>query len=639
MSKSKFKFPLRTKSSKKRLNRTLPQSLPNARHGQRPKPNYNGKTLLRLFFVWGVLVFCTVGLGARLYYLQIIDPEVVYEQAPQGKRLTQIAKDQQTTRLKFYIPRRQIVDRQQNVLATDRITYTLYVHPELFKRNSQPVPAKEIADSLAEILGNRTSEELLEIFAKQPWGIRLAGDLPESAFEKIAALQIDGLDARQNYTRFYPHKEMAAEVTGYVNRDSSRSPQAGVEYTQNKLLERQPISWKMKRSFSRQKAVFHPGDLKRSQKLFSFDDLRLQLTIDLRLQQIARKALKQQMDRYKAKRGTVIVMDVRDGAIAALVSEPTYDPNTYYKYDVGLFRNWAITDLYEPGSTFKPINIALALDAGVISLGDTFEDTGTIKIQDRDVSNHDFDPKTGKEVRGEITLSEILQYSSNVGMIKIMRRLDPLDYYRDLQKLGIEDKVEFDIPGYTTGRLKDEVEFSVREIESANASFGQGFSLTPLKLIQIHAALANKGKLTTPHVVRGLSDYNGYLHYYQPSNSKQVFSPETAKSVLEMMEHVVEDGSGYASKIPGYRIAGKTGTSQKAMDTGGYHPTAKITSFVGIFPVEEPRYAVLAVVDEPQGEHTYGSTVAAPIVGSVIQGIINIEGIAPSSDVDQSSEN
>ena len=631
MSKSKFN-PLRVRSSKKRPNqRALPKL---ARYSSnRAKSNYS-RNLSRLFFVWGLLVFCTFGLGARLYYLQIIDPEVVYEQAPQGKKLTQIAKDQQTTRLKFYIPRRQIVDRQQNVLATDRITYTLYVHPQLFKRNSQPVPAKEIADSLAEIIGNKTSEELLAIFTKQQWGIRLTGDLPESAKEKIAALQIDGLDPKQNYTRFYPHKEMAAEVTGYVNRDSSRTPQAGVEYTQNKLLERQPISWKMKRSFSRQKAVFHPGDLKRSQKLFSFDDLRLQLTIDLRLQQIARKALKQQVEKYKAKRGTVIVMDVRDGAIAALVSEPTYDPNTYYKYDVGLFRNWAITDLYDPGSTFKPINIALALDAGVISLKDTFDDTGTIDIQGTPVSNHDYDKNTGEIVRGKLSLAEILQYSSNVGMIKIMRRLDPLDFYRDLQKLGIEDKLEFDIPGYTTGRLKDEVEFSVREMESANASFGQGFSLTPLKLIQIHAALANQGRSTTPHVVRGLSDYSGYLHYFQKSNSKQLFSPETAKSVLEMMEQVVEKGSGYAAQIPGYRIAGKTGTSQKAMDTGGYHPTAKITSFVGIFPVEKPRYAVLAVVDEPQGEHTYGSTVAAPIVGSVIQGIINIEGIAPSSDVD-----
>ena len=635
MPKSKFPFPL--KVTKKSI-----ASAQKQRRSRISRPNVNRSqksSLVRLFLVWGVLVVSTLGLGARLYYLQIVDPIVKYEQAPKGKRLTQIARDQQTTELKFYIPRRQIVDRQQNVLATDRITYTLFVHPYLFKRNSQAVPAEEIAEKLSEILGNKTPEELLKIFARQDWGIRLAGDLPESVTEKIAAMQIDGLDLKQNYTRFYPHQEMAAEVTGYVNRDSDRTPQAGVEFTQNKLLERKPISWKMKRSFSQEKAVFHPGNLERSQKLFNFDDLRLQLTIDLRLQQIARNALKQQMDEYRAKRGTVIVMDVRDGAIAALVSEPTYDPNTYYDVkleDFSVFKNWAVTDLYEPGSTFKPINIALALDAGVISPQDTFDDTGEIQIKDAVVRNHDF---AQKGARGKISLAEILQYSSNVGMIKIMRRMNPLDYYHDLQKLGVEDEVEFDIPGYTTGRLKNEVEFTVREIEPATTAFGQGFSLTPLKLIQIHAALANKGKLITPHVVRGLSDYNGYLHYFQPPNSKQIFSPKTATTVLEMMEQVVEEGSGYAAKIPGYRIAGKTGTSQKANDRGGYDETAKITSFVGLFPVEKPRYAVLAVVDEPQGEHTYGSTVAAPIVGSVIQGIINLEGIPPSSKVDVDKTN
>ena len=629
MPKSKFQLPL--KSTQRNSTKSAQSQLPPRR--RRPKRRSN-RSLVRLFMVWGVLAIGTIGLGARLYYLQVVNPIIKYEQAPKGKRLTQIAQDQQTAELKFYIPRRQIVDRQQNVLATDLITYTLYVHPYLFKKNSQPVPADEIAQKLSDILGNKTPEELLEIFAQQDWGIRLAGDLPESVKEKIAAMQIDGLDLKQNYTRFYPHREMAAEVTGYVNRDSSRTPQAGVEYTQNKLLERKPISWKMKRSFSNEKAVFHPGNLERSQRLFNFDDLRLQLTIDLRLQQIARNALKQQMKEYKAKRGTVIVMDVRDGAIAALVSEPTYDPNTYYDVDLknfSVFKNWAVTDLYEPGSTFKPINIALALDAGVISPQDTFDDTGEIQIKDALVRNHDF---AKKGARGEISLAEILQYSSNVGMIKIMRRMNPLDYYRDLQKLGVEDEVEFDIPGYTTGRLKNEVEFTVREIEPATTAFGQGFSLTPLKLIQIHAALANKGKLITPHVVRGLSDYNGYLHYFQPPNSKQIFSAKTADTVLEMMEQVVEEGSGYAAKIPGYRIAGKTGTSQKANDRGGYDETAKMTSFVGIFPVEKPRYAVLAVVDEPQGEHTYGSTVAAPIVGSVIQGIINIEGIPPSSEVD-----
>jgi len=636
MPKSKFKFPF--KSNNHNSTKLAQQQRQDRRHlshnGSQSPGVVRGKptpssAIARLFVVWGILVLATFALGAKLYYLQVIDPVVKYEQAPQGKKLSQIAEDQQTTKLNFYIPRRQIVDRQQNVLASDRITYTLYVHPHLFKRNSKPVPPAEIAEQLAKILRNQTPEKLLAIFAQQDWGIRLAGDLPESVKEKIAAMQIDGLDLKQNYTRFYPHRDMAAEVTGYVNRDSTRTPQAGVEYTQNKLLEREPISWEMTRSFENSKSVYHPGNLKRSQQLFNFDDLRLQLTIDLRLQQIARNALKVQMDQYKANKGTVIVMDVRDGAIMALVSEPTYDPNTYYKYGIELFKNWAITDLYEPGSTFKPINIALALDAGVITPDDTFEDTGEIQIKDAVVRNHDF---TKEGARGELSLAEILKYSSNVGMIKIMRRIKPLDYYHDLQKLGIEDSVDFDIPGYTPGRLKNEVEFTVREIEPATTSFGQGFSLTPLKLIQLHAALANQGKLTTPHVVRGLSDYKGYLHYFQPANSKQIFSPKTAKTVLELMEEVVEDGSGYAAKIPGYRIAGKTGTSQKAVEQGGYDATAKITSFVGIFPVEAPRYAVLAVVDEPHGEFTFGSTVAAPIVGSVIQGIINMEGIPPSSD-------
>ncbi len=597
------------------------------RRRQQPKIVNNSQQYLRLFFVWGVLILATIALIGRLYYLQIIDPVIVYKQAPKGKRLSQIAHDQQTTKLRFYIPRRQIVDRQQNVLASDRITYTLYVHPQLFIRNSTPVPAEEIAEELAKILANKTPEQLVKIFEKQKWGILLADNLPESVRDKIKRLKIDGLDLKQNYSRFYPHREMAAEVTGYVNRDSSRRPQAGVEYTQHKLLERKPVSWEMKRSFNRNQAVFHPGELDRDRTLFNYDGLRLQLTIDLRLQQLARNALKAQMEKYKAKRGTVIVMDVRDGAIAALVSEPTYDPNTYYKYDIGLFKNWAITDLYEPGSTFKPINITLALDAGVISPQDTFDDTGEIKIGGAIVRNHDFEKKGG---RGDLSLAEILRYSSNVGMIKIINRMNPADYYRGLQQLGIEDKLNFDVPGYTPGRLKDEVEFTVRAIEPATASFGQGFSLTPLKLIQLHAALANKGNLITPHVVRGLSDYQGYLHYSLPTSSKKIFSPEASKAVLEMMEDVVEEGSGVASKIPGYRIAGKTGTAQKAIATGGYDKKAKITSFVGIFPVEAPRYAVLAVVDEPQGEYTYGSTVAAPIVRSVIEGIINIEGIPPS---------
>ena len=292
-----------------------------------------------------------------------------------------------------------------------------------------------------------------------------------------------------------------------------------------------------------------------------------------------------------------------------------------------MFKNWAVTDLYEPGSTFKPINVAIALDEKAIRSNDTFEDTGEIKVGTDTISNHDF-YKNG--AKGEVSIPEILQDSSNVGMIKIMERIKPARYYQRLQELGIEKKVGIEIPGSTAGRLKDEIEFTVREIEPATASFGQGFSLTPLKLIQLHAAIANGGKLITPHVVKGLSDFDGYSHYTLTKQETRIFSEKTAKTVLEMMETVVEDGSGTEAYDPKYRIAGKTGTSEKSdQSTGSYAENEKITSFVALFPVEKPRYAVLAVIDEPQGEHTFGSTVAAPVVGEVIEAIIAHKGIEP----------
>ncbi len=615
----------------KSLTRRIP---PSARKSSTvKKQHHNFKVSLRLFLVWGILVLGTVGLACRLYYLQVINPIIVYEQAREGKTLREIAQGQQTDTIKFYSPRRQIVDRKQNVLATDRITYELYVHPNLFRRNSKPVPPEEIANNLGDILQTKTPEEFLAIFSKKGTGIRLATNLPESVRDKITQLRIDGLDLRPHYSRIYPHEDMVAEIVGYINQDLNRSPQAGIEYTQNNLLQRKQSSTKVKRSFintkGKERKVFHLGELDSSAQLFQFDDLWLQLTIDLRLQQAVRAALKQSMAKYNAKRGAVIVMDIRDGSIPALVCEPTYNPNKYSDYaeDVSIFRNWAITDLYEPGSTFKPINIAIALDAGVITPQDTINDTGKIKIGDREVANHDY---RTKGARGKISIAEILQYSSNVGMIKVMNRLKREDYYQRLQDLGIEEPLDIEINGYTPGHLKDKIEFTIREIEAATTAFGQGLSLTPLKLIQLHAAIANGGYLVTPHLVQGLSDFEGNSHYTTTFDKKQVFSPETTQAVLTMMEKVVEDGSGYNSKIPKYRIAGKTGTAQKINPATGLYDK-EITSFVGVFPVQAPRYAILAVVDEPQGQFTFGSTVAAPVVRSVIEALIGIEGIAPSS--------
>ena len=615
------------------MRKTRASALLNTTRLPKKSRNLAHQVTLRLLLVWGLLFLCATGLTVRLYHLQVVDPVISHEKAPKNKNYKAIARSQQTASLRPYTPRRQIVDRNYNVLATDRINYQLYVHPDLFIKNSKPVPPEKVAQDLAAILKTHTTEELLQQFGKPG---PLAKNLPESLVPKIRALQIDGLDLRKNYARFYPHQEMAAEVIGYINKDASREPKAGLEYTQNKLLESQPISLRLKRSFLQLKGktqpVFHPGELK--QKMFQFDDLRLQTTLDLRLQQSARQALKTWMDKYQAKRGAVLVMDVRDGSIPVLVCEPTYNPNRYNEYkDYSLFKNWAITDLYEPGSTFKPINVAIALEAGVITPNEKIEDTGETVVNRHTIRNHDY-PEEG--ARGKISIDEILQYSSNIGMINIMNRLSRSDYYQKLQELGIEEPLELDLPGYTPGQLRDEVEFSAKEIDAATAAFGQGFSLTPLKLLQIHAAIANGGDLMTPHLVKGLVDFDGNLHYEISPQSQKIWDSKTTRTVLEMMETVVEKGSGENSKIPGYRIAGKTGTAQKINQTGAYDANAKITSFVAVFPVEKPRYAILAVVDEPKGRLTFGSTVAAPIVKEVIETIIAHEGIPPFRESEKS---
>ena len=580
-----------------------------------PKAVPHGSTTLsplasrfRLLLVWVLMIAAGTGLLLNLYRLQV-------SQAPV---LEKKARQQQMVYMRPFVPRRPIIDRNGNILAVDRPVYTLYAHPKLFKRSKQ-----EMAKLLAPIL-DKTATELEKLFNQKNTGIRLSHALTEDVADQIVKLSVNGLEMIQQYSRVYPQQDLAADVVGYVDID--HRGQAGLEYSQQSLLERAVRTLRLSRAGNGELMPDHVPE-----GFLHFDDLRLQLTLDSRLQRAARFALKQKIDQYRAERGTVIVMDANDGSILSLVTEPTYNPNQYYDYKVGLFKNWALTDLYEPGSTFKPLNVAIALEIGAIQPGSMFNDTGQIQIGKWSISNYDFEDRGG---RGLLTVPQILGYSSNIGMVRIIQKMKPDVYYSWLEKLGLGQKVAIDLPFEVSGQIKSRRQFTASVIEPATTSFGQGFSLTPLQLVQMHATLANGGKLVTPHVVQGLFDSKGQ-QYWQPrlSAPRPVFSPMTTQTVLKMMEDVVREGTGKNAQIPGYRIAGKTGTAQKASPTGGYYTNAKITSFVSIFPVESPRYVVLAVVDDPKGEEAFGSTVAAPIVKSVIEALISIERIPPSQPI------
>lgn len=586
--------PHRPRSKRRRTrqprtqNRTAP---PSRQQGQRRlAPKY------RLITVWFFLIFSMLGLSGKLIQLQLV----------KGSSLKALAEEQQKIYSVPRAARRPMVDRQGNVLAVDRVVYTIYAHPLLFKRSKE-----SIASDLAIVL-EQSADDLLDQFNGQPTGIKLSANVPEEVAERIRKMRLDGLELLPHQKRFYPQQTLLSQSVGYINLEGKA--QAGLEYSLNEQL--------LYPSTEEGQAA-NPFN----QAAIAKDNLKLQLTLDSRLQRIAQQGLEATIKEHGAKRGAVIVMDSHNGEILTLAVTPTYDPNRYYEAEIEQFKNWAISDLYEPGSTFKPINVAIALEENTIGPDDYIYDEGRIIYEGWPISNADY---KSVGARGSISITDILRHSSNVGMVHIMETMQRSTFYRWLHRLGLDKPTQIELPAEATAQLKSRAQFINSRTEAATTSFGQGFSLTPIKLVQLHGILANGGKLVTPHVVKGLVDPQGDLAW-QPEfeQPRQIFSTENAHRVVEMMEAVVESGSGQPAQVPGYRIAGKTGTAQKANSQGTYGQ-GRVTSFVSILPVEKPRYVVLAVIDEPSSANAYGSTVAAPLVQKIIESLVVIEGIPPS---------
>ena len=549
-------------------------------------------------------VFCFAiifSLFGRLFLLQVLSASDLQKKA----RLLQSSK---TISFKT---RRSIVDRNKRLVAYDKSLYKLWVHPKYFQFPGDSIQkvrsVEEVVKKLSPILKIK-EQNILPKFSKSKIGFELLDQLTAQQAKRIKELQISGLDLMKYSQRNYPQGELYSNLVGFVNDENQGS--AGLELHLDHKIKVLKKSNYIKRGGDGTPLPDNSGP-----RDFIPDYKSLGLTIDSKLQKSSFKSLSRQVKKWDAKKGFAMVMNVKNGEILSLASIPSYDPNKFWKYDPELFRGWYLQDLFEPGSTFKPINLALALEEQVIQKDGLVEDNGKINVGGWMLSNWD------KKGNGFIDYPKVLQVSSSVGMVKIMQNLEPAIYWDRLEKLGINDNLETDFLVSTPGQLKKRDIFVNQPIEPAVASFGKGFSISPLKLAQLHAALANGGFQVIPHVT---SNFKDPINEY---SQKQLFSNEVSKIVLKWMETVVENGSGVGARIDGYRIAGKTGTSQKAKN--GSYTSKKVCSFVATLPVSDPQYIVLVVIDEPSKAFAYGSTVAVPVAKEIIETLIVIEKIPP----------
>ena len=558
------------------------------------------KRRLKAVYVFSLLLI--LGLFGRIVNLQVINSALL-----QAK-----ANSMQIQRTNALNERRSIVDRNNRLIAYDKKLFKLWAHPEYFNfpgdNTSQRRSIEEVATKLALVL-NIKEEIILSKFIDDETGVELFDSLTEEEAQEIGSLYISGLDLEEYSQRIYPQGNIFSNIVGFVNDENYGS--SGLELHLDNII----------RVF-RDSRILNEGadgtplpDVSGPDDFFK-DDRNIVLTIDSRLQKIAFEALSRQVEEWSAEKGFAIVMNVNNGEILSLVSVPSYDPNRFWEYDQNDFKGWYTLDLFEPGSTFKPINLALALEENIIEKDGLVEDIGKIYVGGWMIANWD---ELGN---GLINYPEVLQFSSNVGMVKIMSALDPSTYWELLNKLGINEAIQTDIFESTPGYLKPKDIFLNQPIEQAVASFGQGFSISPLKLAQLHAAIANGGNEVIPHITYEFKNEINNI------DKERYFSAEVSQTILEWMESVVNEGTGVGAAIEGYRIGGKTGTSQKAIN--GIYTDKKTVSFVANLPVDNPKYLVLVVIDEPNKPYAYGSTVAVPVAKEIIESLIVLEEIPPS---------
>ncbi|WP_353094076.1 penicillin-binding transpeptidase domain-containing protein [Tissierella praeacuta] len=581
------------------------------------KPSYSSKK--RLLFVFGVVILVSILLIGRLGYLQIVRAE----------ELKKGALEQWTKGITIKSKRGVIYDRKGKKLAVSVSSATVWASPADIKDPHET--AKEVARVL-----NLDEEVVYTKITKKIRTERIKQWITKEEALELRKLKLSGIDIVDDNRRYYPYGNFASFVLGFTDVDNNGL--YGVERTYDKYLTGTPGKWvKITDAASRQL----PFD---GEKIYEASDgLSVVLTIDETIQHFADKAAEEALVATNAKNISIIMMEPKTGDILAMSSKPDYDPNdprtpineeTKREWETlpqeelqkrwyDMWRNFAINDIYEPGSTFKVITAAAALEENAANPNSSFYCNGFV----RDIKGVTLKCARWYNPHGAQTLVEAMNNSCNVAFVDLGRRVGKERLYKYIKGFGFGEKTDVDLNGEQSGIIPSNID-SIKEATLATMSYGHSIAVTPLQLINAVSSIVNGGNLMKPRLVKELIDDEGKIvETFEPVIKRKVVSESTSKTMLEMLGSVVSKGTGSNAYIPGFRVGGKTGTAQKIID-GGYAPGKYIGSFVGVAPVDDPQVVILVVVDDPVGPY-YGGTVAAPIAKNVLEETLNYLEIAP----------
>ena len=554
------------------------------RRGAETREEISRRFVVRSFWVFGIIVFFSFFLVVRATYLQVLNKDFLIQQG----NLRQIRD------INIAAYRGTINDRNNKPLAISIPVDTISINPKNF--NEEDIKLEQLS-----FLLDRDHEELKKSIknSKSKNFLYIQRKVPTNISDQIKLLNIAKLDFKREYKRSYPAGEIISQLLGLTNIDEEGKE--GVELQYDASLRGIPgVKRILKDKHNR-----HIENIKIIKSPKSGTDLTL--SIDLRLQHIAHRALERAIIENKAYSGSVILVDAPRGEILAIANYPSYDNNETFSLNPDSMRNRAIIDMYEPGSSIKPFILARAVDSGLYNLASLI-DTSPVNIGSRTI-------RDTREL-GEVDLATVLMKSSNAGMSRIGLSLESDALWEMMSDFGFGSYVTDGFPGESRGRLHHHTEWG--EIGKATMSYGYGITVTPIQLAQAYSVIANNGLYTPLSLRKGLFN-----------ESKRVINEDTAKALLSMLEKVVEDGTSKKAAVNGYRIGGKSGTAWKTSGAGGYSTDRYRSIFAGIAPIDDPRLVVVVFIEEPTGEFYYGGDVAAPVFSEIISQSLQLLSIPP----------